>query len=192
MYDGCGHGHCNRLKSENLTGSTDEYSPPTTELALWLWEVHNSVNERLMKEAAQRQNRKVTHQETLASRFPTKKMCPDCWLDANMTTWDNAQVFSFLDDWFWPEYEPSDEQFMAVIAGTAEVKEGLPAGSDGGVGGSSNVRAKRPSPVSLSRPGTWSISLFCGLSLSLLGVLIMIRKNIQEKKRRRDWGKKHP
>jgi hypothetical protein len=81
------------------------------ELALWLWEVHNSVNERLMKEAAQRQRREVTHEETLASKFPTKKLCPDCWLDENMTQWDNVRVFHFLDEWFWPANEPAVDQF---------------------------------------------------------------------------------
>jgi hypothetical protein len=192
MYDGCGHDHCNRLRSENSTGSIDGSDPTTMELTLWLWEVHNSVNERLMKEAAQRENRKVTHQETLASRFPTKKMCPDCWLDANMTTWDNSKVFRFLDNWFWPDYEPSDEQFMAVIAGTAELKEALPVGSDDGVGGSSSVRAlKTSSLVSANRPGTWTTSLFCGLFL-LLGVLVMIQKTLHERRKRRDLGKKNP
>ena len=53
----------------------------------------------------------------MASRFPTKKMCPDCWLDENMTKWDNATVFKFLDKWYWPADLPSSRQFKSVITG---------------------------------------------------------------------------
>jgi hypothetical protein len=116
MYDNCGHDHCNRLKSE-ITMSQADGSDSSSELALWLWEVHNSVNARLMTEAAQRQNREVSHEELLASKFPTKKMCPNCWLDKNMTKWDNRSVFHFLEEWFWPNDELSDLQFKSVIAG---------------------------------------------------------------------------
>lgn len=73
-----------------------------------------------MKEAAQRQNRNVTQEETLASRFPTKKMCPDCWLDDNMTKWDNATVFKFLDEWYWPSDLPPSSQFKSVISGKSD------------------------------------------------------------------------
>ncbi len=181
MYDECGHDHCNRLKSEISMGATDGSYPATMELALWLWEVHNSVNERLMNEAAQRQNREVTHQETLASKFPTRKMCPNCWLDENMSTWDNSKVFHFLDDWFWPNHEPFDEQFMAAIAGTAEFEEGLLVGPDCGVGSSFSVRAM----------DTWSTLLFCCL-LILPGVLVITRKKYSVKRNRRDFEKKNP
>lgn len=114
MFDNCGRDHCTRLKSEMNMVSKDGSDK---ELAMWLWEVHNDVNARLMKEAAQRQNRNVTHEETLASMFPTKKMCPDCWLDENMTKWDNATVFKFLDEWYWPADLPPSRQFKSVISG---------------------------------------------------------------------------
>lgn len=115
MWDGCGHDHCNRLKSQISMRSAEDgkHNSESMELALWLWEVHNSVNERLMKEAAQRQRREVTHEETLASKFPTKKLCPDCWLDENMTQWDDVRVFHFLDEWFWPANEPAVDHRMA-------------------------------------------------------------------------------
>ena len=114
MYDNCGHDHCTRLKSEINMGTNDGSDK---ELAMWLWDVHNDVNARLMKEAAQRQNRNVTQEETVASMFPTKKMCPDCWLNENMTKWDNATVFKFLDEWYWPADLPPSKQFKSVISG---------------------------------------------------------------------------
>lgn len=53
MYDGCGYDHCKRLISEIdiLCAAADGTTSPAAsiELALWLWEVHNSVNERLMR-----------------------------------------------------------------------------------------------------------------------------------------------
>ncbi len=160
------------------------------ELALWLWEVHNSVNERLMKEVAQRSNRKVTHEETLASRFPTKKLCPDCWLDENMTKWDNATVFRFLDEWFWPSCEPSDEQFRAVIAGTADSKEALPVDPNVRVSGSLSEGAIKTLSLAPSRLGTGSTSLFCYVLLLLL-VIAVTQKKFRER-RKRDLGKKNP
>lgn len=120
MYDNCGHDHCTRLKSELNMGTKDGSDK---ELAMWLWEVHNDVNARLMKEAAQRQNRNVTREETMASMFPTRKMCPDCWLDKNMTKWDNATVFKFLDEWYWPADLPPSKQFKSIISGQP-VEEG--------------------------------------------------------------------
>ena len=119
MWDGCGFDHCNRLKSQiSMSAPDGTSSSESMELALWLWEVHNSVNERLMKEAAQRQHREVTYEEILASKFPTKKLCRDCWLDENMTQWDNVRVFHFLDEWFWPTNEPVDDQFNDVAVTT--------------------------------------------------------------------------
>ena len=125
MYDNCGHDHCNRLKYEITLGSKDGSDHAGIELALWLWEVHNSVNIRLMKEAAQRQNRNVTNEETLASIFPTKNLCPDCWLDLNMTKWDYQKVFQFLDEWYWPKKEPADTQFKSVVGGALETDQTL-------------------------------------------------------------------
>lgn len=121
MYDDCGRDHCNRLTSEVTVGP--RYESERMELALWLWEVHNDVNARLMTEGAARQNREVTDEEIVASRFPTMKMCPECWLDGNMTRWDREAVFRFIDDWYWPKVEPIDEQFKSVIARRAASEE---------------------------------------------------------------------
>ena len=173
MYDNCGHDHCNRLLSEISVGATDDSNSARMELALWLWEVHNSVNARLMKEAAQRQNREVSYQETLASRFPTTKMCPDCWLDVNMTKWDNAKVYHFLDEWYWPSSEPSNEQFKSVIAGNAEEEEEL--------------SFKEPDHMKLSSKlpswGAGVASLLCLITFSLLAVAAAQKKRREKRKK---------
>ena len=38
MYDGCGHEHCTRLSRHLPMAAKDGHS----EVALWLWEVHNA------------------------------------------------------------------------------------------------------------------------------------------------------
>jgi len=179
MYESCGHGHCERLKSEIAVGPSDGSDPARMELALWLWEVHNSVNARLMEEAAMRQNREVTTEETMASKFPTKKLCPGCWLDENMTTWDNATVFRFLDEWYWPDDEPADDHFKSVIAGTAQLeKEGtLHADTHIGGPGAENVNL---SLFSKSRLGMGFTSLFC-----LIAFLMFVAAAVQKKRRQR-------
>eukprot|EP00584_Thalassiosira_punctigera_P012723 CAMPEP_0172547888 /NCGR_PEP_ID=MMETSP1067-20121228/17314_1 /TAXON_ID=265564 ORGANISM="Thalassiosira punctigera, Strain Tpunct2005C2" /NCGR_SAMPLE_ID=MMETSP1067 /ASSEMBLY_ACC=CAM_ASM_000444 /LENGTH=736 /DNA_ID=CAMNT_0013335037 /DNA_START=252 /DNA_END=2462 /DNA_ORIENTATION=+ len=183
MYENCGHGHCDRLKSEITTGLTDGSDPSRMELALWLWEVHNSVNARLMKEAALRQNREVTPEETLASNFPTKKMCPDCWLDENMTKWDNATVFRFLDDWYWPNNEPADKQFKSVIAGAAGLEEKIPIDvdiHDDGFRGEKTVKSSTSPSSSL---GKGFASLFCFIVFSLLAVAAVQQKRRERRKK---------
>ena len=174
MYSSCGHGHCERLKSEISIGPSD---PARMELALWLWEVHNSVNARLMKEAALRQNREVTAEETLASNFATKKMCPDCWLDENMTKWDNATVFRFRDEWYWPNDELEDQQFKSVIVGKRQLEEGQ---THAGIK-HKNVAS---STSASSRSGIMGFtSLFSLLAFSSL-MLVAVQKKRQERRKK--------
>merc|ERR1712194_769853 len=150
--------------------------PARTELALWLWEVHNSVNARLRREAAQRQNRNVTHEETLASRFP-KKMCPQCWKDDNMTQWDDARVFRFLDAWYWPDLEPANEQFTAVSSNIAEGNMWTNAH------GNFRSDAATSSAVSSSRMGMAFASLLCLVAVSLLVVTAAIKARRERRKK---------
>lgn len=170
MYDGCGHKHCNRLGSEIVIGLADGDST-RTDLALWLWEVHNSVNARLMREAAQRQNRNVTLEETLASQFPTRKMCPLCWRDENMTQWDESRVFQFLDAWYWPNREPVNEKFTTVISENDIVEREMPKGDH------SSVRSDATtfSTVPLFRMGTAFAFLLCFVAIFLLAVITVLK-----------------
>jgi thiol-disulfide isomerase/thioredoxin len=122
MYDRCGHDHCHRLVSTSpIALGGDEQSSTSRELAMWLWEVHNAVNVRLMKESAERDNRKVTKHERLAAMFPTKHMCPECWLDSNMTAFDKEAVFDFLQSWYWPSEDTTRfaRRFNSIIPSKA-------------------------------------------------------------------------
>ncbi len=61
-----------------------------------------AVNSRLARELADRDGRVITKNELIASKFPTKKMCPRCFLDKDMDTWDSNEVFDFLQQRYWP------------------------------------------------------------------------------------------
>ena len=199
MYDGCGHGHCDRLKQEVLGvhGSDSD----RMELALWLWEVcaldkfcdvvparlrlsaccppqvHNSVNTRLMKEAATRQNREITHEEKLAALFPTKKMCPDCWLDGDMTKWDNTKVFDFLDKWYWPATSaPVDGQFKTIAASHATT-------SDRDMAARPSARmAKGASSPSRGSMSSGLLTVLCLGSLALAAFIVSKKRRGRRKK----------
>jgi hypothetical protein len=113
-FENCTHDHCHRLAPvmPSLVSNGDDQSS-TRELALWFWEVHNSINVRLMKESAERDDREVTEQELLAAVFPTRAMCPDCWFDDDkMEQYDKAAVFAFLQSWYWPANDDKGSSFL--------------------------------------------------------------------------------
>jgi hypothetical protein len=71
-YDECELDGCNRLK---------HYKKPSgwRQLPIWLFELHNAVNLRLMKEQAEEEGRVPTPEDELSTRWPTKKECPMCF-----------------------------------------------------------------------------------------------------------------
>jgi hypothetical protein len=119
MYDSCGHNHCKRFKPLSLPSFIDTHPTPIRgihrtdldgptnegrDLVIWLWEVHNAVNVRLMSENAQREKRSLSVVESLAGKFPTKVMCPSCWKDSHMNRANHDQVYTFLRELYWPGY----------------------------------------------------------------------------------------
>ena len=104
MYERGGHRLHERLVDtmpELTDKSTDTQTEIGKELAIWLWEVHNSINVRIMREQAIAQHRNVTKAESLAAVFPPKELCPHCWHDDTLTTYDREEVFIFLKRWYW-------------------------------------------------------------------------------------------
>jgi len=113
MYDSCGFDHCTRLHSSPLFTDTFE---GVKELSIWLWEVHNGVNVRLIGERAKRQGRNVTQKELDAALWPTPNMCPNCRYSDG--TWNKQIVFKFLRWRYWPGYDSfsleSNTSFSAI------------------------------------------------------------------------------
>lgn len=55
-----------------------------------------------MKESAERDDRIVSKEEELAAKFPSRQLCPKCWLDDDMERYNRDAVFNFLQGWYWP------------------------------------------------------------------------------------------
>lgn len=95
-FDSCFLDICNRLSSD------------PKELALWLWEFHNSVNVRLLEEGGEQNNRVITQNEKWAKRWPSKDLCPKCWGEKPWPEWNKTEVYTFLKTTYWvsPELQP--------------------------------------------------------------------------------------
>lgn len=96
MYDNCGHHHCTTL-SNDYRNNTDERA-----FVIWLWEVHNGINVRLLKEEYDQQNIKMKTMDLFLNEvlYPTREICPDCWHNS-MMSYSKEAVYQFLMTEYW-------------------------------------------------------------------------------------------
>lgn len=96
-YDTCAHDRCNRLH-ENADTDTE-----WMQLPLWLFETHNAVNIRLLKERAEREKwtQPVTRADEIKKEWPSRQECPKCWHDDG--GWDEKTVYRYMRMEYWPE-----------------------------------------------------------------------------------------
>ncbi|KAF6172336.1 hypothetical protein GIB67_024958 [Kingdonia uniflora] len=88
---------------QHFYGMCSSVSTPfnkTSEFALWLWDAHNNVNKRLMKEEETMETGDPKFPKIM---WPTKQLCPSCYLipsrNKNGTVsvdWNKDEVFKFL------------------------------------------------------------------------------------------------
>jgi thiol-disulfide isomerase/thioredoxin len=98
MYDSCAHDRCTRLESD-AKGVVSEKQTSWAQLALWLFEAHNGVNVRLVKERAERDKRTATKQDELDALWPSKRECLACYSQSNKddeVQWNKTNVFKWL------------------------------------------------------------------------------------------------
>ena len=88
-YDNCGHDRCDRLKDEPSNEEMD-----WIQLPMWLYETHNAVNVRLLRERSARENREVSSADVAAVRWPPRRECSACWLSSG--EWDEDMVYKYL------------------------------------------------------------------------------------------------
>ncbi|PIA33485.1 hypothetical protein AQUCO_04100130v1 [Aquilegia coerulea] len=73
----------------------------TRDFVLWLWDVHNKVNQRLMKEEASLQTGDPKYPKNI---WPPKQLCPSCSRSPirndNDIDWDKDEVFKFLVEYY--------------------------------------------------------------------------------------------
>mmetsp|Transcript_31117 Transcript_31117/g.51859 ORF Transcript_31117/g.51859 Transcript_31117/m.51859 type:complete len:400 (-) Transcript_31117:62-1261(-) len=105
-YDECENNRrCDRL-SDNIESAT---VPDWKELPLWLWEVHNEVSVRLVKERAalsfeRKGVRKMVRvKDEVKAIWPNVDSCILCFNDDG--TWNEGEVFRFLERSYWPDSE---------------------------------------------------------------------------------------
>jgi hypothetical protein len=110
-YDSCSFNRCERLLSADV-GKLDDWK----ELPLWLFEFHNGVNVRLIKERAELQSRKATEEELAAVKWPSRKHCPSCWYGDGR--FDPDRVYMFLQLIYWPDELISKAKMAELVAFT--------------------------------------------------------------------------
>lgn len=95
MYDNCEFDRCHRLSDKPSTLEKD-----WQELPLWIWEVHNDVNVRLMGERLERDNQsKPNDFESQQARWPALFTCPNCWREDK--SWQEEEVYRHLHSVYW-------------------------------------------------------------------------------------------
>ncbi|KAG9151400.1 hypothetical protein Leryth_025498 [Lithospermum erythrorhizon] len=72
------------------------------DFVLWLWEAHNEVNERLMKDEASFRTGDPKFPKVI---FPPKQLCPSCYSSEPKNgnrniSWDHDEVYRFLTNYY--------------------------------------------------------------------------------------------
>ena len=110
MYDACGFNHCRRFKQSEKIPSEDSW----TELALWLWEVHNDVNVILDEVGSKARVNSIgpSKRKAESSSWPSQEECPTC---RGITgKWKLDVVLTHIRKVYW--YVVTDDIFYRVSA----------------------------------------------------------------------------
>lgn len=119
-YESCEYRRCDRLTKNAVSATGDDWK----QVALWLWEAHNAVNVRVLKEKAiakkkMMQLRKsafadsetdITIAQEIEAIFPDIETCFVCVQEDG--TWDENSVFGLLEKTYW---ESADSKERLII-----------------------------------------------------------------------------
>jgi len=107
MYDNCGFQHCTRFDQQVVDKRKRGKNippPPETweEFTLWLWEVHNDVNQQLVMDeiAIKEGGREATAEELNSMLWPKAETCSACRDDGG--NWNRKQILQHLTTEYWP------------------------------------------------------------------------------------------
>jgi hypothetical protein len=106
-YDSCSHDRCRRL-STDVNGLAREKITAWAQLPLWLFETHNAVNVRLMKEKAEREGRVPTMDDEIEVMWPPRADCLPCW-NEDKATGKLSPNPTVVYKWLQLEYGQRDE-----------------------------------------------------------------------------------
>jgi len=96
MHDSCGFDHCKRFKQSLQLPSEESWG----QFALWLFEVHNDINMKLIEEEWKREGKDVSELKSNLALWPSQEECPGC-RDKN-GKWDKDVVLKHLKKSYWP------------------------------------------------------------------------------------------
>ncbi|KAK1745146.1 sulfhydryl oxidase [Skeletonema marinoi] len=96
MFDSCGFNHCRRLEQ------SQKLPPPESwqEFPLWLWEVHNHINVKLVEAKLKSSNIVASNNELNTALWPSMEQCPQC---KSGDKWDTRAVIAHLKKEYWPK-----------------------------------------------------------------------------------------
>jgi hypothetical protein len=111
MYDNCGFNHCRRLKQPKKLPPLESWN----EFALWLWEVHNDVNAKVLESRSRRSASKQDIEQTV---WPPADACPEC--RDRRGKWNTDAVLSHLKKQYWPGGVQNFRYIVLKKRGTTE------------------------------------------------------------------------
>jgi len=94
MYDECIHDSCHRLSYDH---SSLQYK--WRELSLWMWEVHNDINVRVIEESLNRDGRIASEEDKSKILWPSRSDCENCW--KNDGNYDNEKIYAYMHNIYW-------------------------------------------------------------------------------------------
>jgi hypothetical protein len=116
-FDDCRFDRCTRLLSESY--KVAEWM----QLPVWLWEMHNAVNVRLLQEKGQREKFRPSHQQEIDKQYPLREECLKCWdKDGG---YDDQVIYKWLRIEYWPEDFVSDK-YRDELFGDTLVEDKVP------------------------------------------------------------------
>jgi hypothetical protein len=122
-YDDCENNRrCDRLSSEDEDATTADWK----EFPVWLWEVHNEVSVRIVKQKVAKLGRiglpgsasatspHVSLNDEVRVVWPNIDNCFMCFEDDG--TWDEEQVFKFLEKSYWYDKLLRDARVSSIVS----------------------------------------------------------------------------
>lgn len=103
-FDACMYDRCNRLSTTARGGTVKEF----IQYPLWLYETHNAVNARLRKERVEENIEKEGSTTQSDVMWPPYESCTSCWLSTHKDSWDEIEVYKFLEMSYWPGDQESE------------------------------------------------------------------------------------
>lgn len=103
-FDACMYDRCNRLATTAKGITLKEF----IQYPLWLYETHNAVNVRLRKERVEQNIEREDFTTQMDVMWPSLTSCPYCWGSSEKDSWDEIEIYKYLQQSYWPGSHDSE------------------------------------------------------------------------------------